>query len=642
MARRVFTIVFVAAMLLGALRPGAHAAGISENLLPDTTKAYFCIPDYQLARQQWNATQLGQLLNDPAMQPFVKDLVRQLEGRRADDAIQLGVELDELEGIADGEVALATLQPGGEKGAHAQVLLAQVTGRVEPARQLLRRIGQNLVNQGAAHTTQKVGNLEIHAYRLPRRGRLDVETAYHFQHDDLLVTTDHEPTARLLAQRLQGSLGGKSLADLPAYQATMKRTLVALENTRPHARWFVEPFGCMEVMRAVRGQDQRRGTDLIKVLRNQGFDAIQGFGGHVALKTEDHEMLHRTFVYAPGKGGDERFELAARMLHFPNTSLPDPQEWVPGSVASYISWNWKMKSAFEYSKTMVNELAGAKAGEDLFEDIIGSIRDDVAGPRVDLRKELVQHLADRATLFTDFREPITPQSERLLMAIQLTDSEKVAETIRKIMEADPDAQRREVAGHVVWEIVSEEPAEVEEIRIVGAGFGPFEEPEPFEEEEEPLLPNMAVTVAHGNLMVASHLDFITHVLTESDGQQPLLSAPDYLRTRAALEKLGADQAAFSFFSRTDKAYRPTYELIRQGKMPESESMLGKLLNRMLGPDDPDAIRRQEIDGSKMPPFEQVRNYLGPAGIFITSQDDGWMVTGCLQHTGFADPAAAGK
>jgi hypothetical protein len=291
-----------------------------------------------------------------------------------------------------------------------------------------------------------------------------------------------------------------------------------------------------------------------------------------------------------------------------------------------------VRDAFEYSKSLVNELAGARAGEDLFEDIIGSIRDDVAGPRVDLRKELVDHLAERATLFTDYREPITPKSERLLLAIELTDSEQVTEAIRKIMESDPDAKKRMVGEHVVWELVSEQPAEVEEIRIVGGGFGPsFDEPERFEEdEEEPILPNMAITVANGHLMIASHLDFMTNVLGQTPAAGSLAAAEDYQALQFGLEKLGADAICLRFFSRSDKAYRPTYELIKRGEMPKSESMLGKLLNRMLGPDERGEVRQQQIDGSTLPEFEQIQRYLGPAGIYVQSRDDGWLVSGFLQ------------
>ena len=52
----------------------------------------------------------------------------------------------------------------------------------------------------------------------------------------------------------------------------------------------------------------------------QGFTAIQGVGGFLNFSTDKYEMLHRTFIYAPGNQaeGQERFELSARMLKFPN------------------------------------------------------------------------------------------------------------------------------------------------------------------------------------------------------------------------------------------------------------------------------------------------------------------------------------
>jgi hypothetical protein len=69
--------------------------------------------------------------------------------------------------------------------------------------------------------------------------------------------------------------------------------------------------------------------------------------------------------------------------------------------------------------------------------------------------------------------------------------------------------------------------------------------------------------------------------------------------------------------------------MRQGKMPEAETMLGKFLNRLWEPADEGQLRSQYIDGSKMPEFSVVEQYLGPGGLFIRSESDGWTVTGCL-------------
>jgi len=63
-------------------------------------------------------------------------------------------------------------------------------------------------------------------------------------------------------------------------------------------------------------------------------------------------------------------------------------------------------------------------------------------------------------------------------------------------------------------------------------------------------------------------------------------------------------------------------------MPESESMLGRALNDLLGP-DPDTTRKQEIDASKAPDFDFVRRHLGPAGTFAVSEEDGWFFKGIM-------------
>ncbi|MDP6447658.1 MAG: hypothetical protein QF805_27925, partial [Pirellulaceae bacterium] len=92
-------------------------------------------------------------------------------------------------------------------------------------------------------------------------------------------------------------------------------------------------------------------------------------------------------------------------------------------------------------------------------------------------------------------------------------------------------------------------------------------------------------------------------------------------------KLGSTADAIRFFARSDEAYHVTYQLIKDGRMPEAESMFGQLLNHVMPAEE--GPRKQQIDGEKMPEFNAIRKYLTPAGFFVQSIDDGWLVTGCL-------------
>jgi hypothetical protein len=58
-------------------------------------------------------------------------------------------------------------------------------------------------------------------------------------------------------------------------------------------------------------------------------------------------------------------------------------------------------------------------------------------------------------------------------------------------------------------------------------------------------------------------------------------------------------------------------------------MLGKFLNNLLLTEEEredGTIRKQLIDGSSLPAFEDVKHYLGPAGRVLRSEKDGWFLT----------------
>ncbi len=637
MSTRVAFTLLASCLVWLAPLSGIRAATPSAKLLPDTTKGYLSVTDVDTLLEKWEETQLGQLMADPVMKPFAEDLQRQIRAKLQRAGVELGLTWDDLRALYGGELCMAAVQPGHDKNRHALVLLIDVTGHEDNARDLLAKVSRNLADKGARKEVVKIGATELSIYTLPKKAEeIRPAVACHALFGDQLLASNDAEVAAGVLRCIEGE-HADTLANVPAFQASMARCEREAGDDVPHIRWFVEPFGYAEVVRAAAGGRKRRGTDMLKVLGNQGFKAIQGVGGHVTLATGKHELLHRTFVYAPpvtidGRPAPERYELAARMLQFPAKTQADgltAQSWIPRQLATYGSFNWKMKEAFGYSESLVNEIAG----EEVFREVIRAIKEDPNGPQVDIEQGVIAHLAERATIAADYRLPITPKSERLLFAVELTDPDAVAATVNKAMETDPDARKREFEGHVIWEILNE-PAEHEVAapKIDGPGFGSFgavEEEEEEDVEEARHIPNMAITVAHGHLIVATHVDFVVDMLKKIDTDDTLAEAADYKTVNSMLDELGADQESMRLFTRTDEAYRPTYELIRQGKMPESETLLGKVLNRLLGSDEEGVIRPAEIDGSKLPNYDAVRRYLGPAGSYMQSEEDGWYVAGCV-------------
>ncbi len=604
----------------------------TEDLLPNTTKGYLSVANVDRLTEAFDKTQLGQLANDPTMKPFVEDLKRQLRENWTQTHQKLGITWEDLEGVPSGEVAIAFMLPNESE--HALVILADVTGHEQQTEALLEKINKNMAAEKAVRSERRVLDATVIVFDIPKRDELPPRQVVYCVKDDLLAATDNLKVMRGIVRRL-GQAGADSLSGLSAFKAIMKRCQEAAGDLEPHARWFIEPFGYADAVRL--DKPKKRGTDMLKILKSEGFTAIEGLGGFVNFSVDKYEMLHRTFIYAPGnQSGGERFTRSARMMKFPNGGNFLPPSWVPRDLATFGAINVDTKNAFENSKTLVNQIVG----DEVFEDVLESIKTDENGPKIDIRRDLIGYLGNRITFISDLQLPITPKSERLLVAVETTDDKRMAEVIKDWMETDPDTRRREIAGHVVWEIVDEE-AELPMVTIENSPLdGQLPEEEADEEEERALPLNSAVTVAYGQLFVASHIDILIKVLTEYENGPKLAGSADYLRVEAEIGKLSQPEQFGQAFTRTDEAYRGVYELLRTGKMPESESLMGKLLNSLLGDSKEGVPRPQRIDGSKLPDYDMVRRYLGPAGMTMTSEAAGWLLTGFTLTKEAKAPASA--
>ena len=617
-----------AALICGSAAGVAAAAPLHEALLPETTQGFVLVEDVEQFRESWERTQFGQLLEDPVMQPFVEDLRDQLKNRLSRLDNRLGLTIEDLEGVPGGALTMAAIQPA--EGEAAMAVLVDITGHEPQAQALLEKIETRMAEQKATRQTRTASDAELAVYTLPPgEGEQQNRTRVVFILDKTLVATDNLAVAEEIAGRFIGE-HDDNLASRAAFQAVMRRAAQSQPDLAPEVRWFVNPFGYAEVMRAADlGQEQRGGKDMLKILASQGFTAIQGVGGFANLDVEGkYELLHRTVIYAPpvpGAPEGQRYELAARMLQFPNGGAHNPQPWVPRDLATYVSFNWKVAEAFEYSETLVDAIVGE---EGVFEDVIDSIEQDPNGPQIDLRSDLVAYLGTRATVVTDYTLPITPKSERLVVAIEAVEPGPLADTIEKTMKTDPDARRVEFGEHIIWEIV-EQPQDLPQLPdLQFDGFDPIGGADG-DHQEKRKLPNSAVAVANGQLYVASHSDFLKKVLAEHAPRETLAQAFDYQMVMTELARLHSAPISMRAFSRTEEEYRPTYELIRSNQMPQSKTLLGQLLNLLLGEGEEGELRRQRIQGDKLPEFEAVRRYFGPAGIVVSSEENGWFALGIL-------------
>jgi hypothetical protein len=594
------------------------------------------VTNAEQAQQHFDQTQFGQMLDDGVMEDFRKSLDTQIRDKFGDLTNRLGFTYDDLDGVIAGELALAIIDRP-EKEEASLAILMDVTGRDAAVKNYLAAVEKRLTASGGVKQEIEAGDTTLTTYLIPAKNGKDepIETVY-FQRDNVLVGINGREEAQAMLKRFAGS-PTDNLQSQPAFQATMAKLQTASGNLQPEIRLYADPFGLTYALRTLdKAARLREDKDLAKILQDQGFDAIQGVGGYVnMLPDADSEVVYRAAVYAPPAKGMEndplRWNLAMRMLQMPNVADLTPQSWVPRMCARYATYNVDVLNAFDHFGTLFDAIEGHK---DAFKTSMEGIEQDAYGPRVNVRDELVAHMGSRISLVTDYSMPISVNSERSLIAIEAKEEAKLADTIQRIMEKEPDIERREFGNFVIWERVPEDVS-IQELSIDAPGLTPLSIDEPAAEddsEEEHVLPNSAVCVAYGQLMIASDIKYLEYLLQGFGQREMLVNSGDYEMVSARMDQLAPGPRCGWSFVRTDEAFRPTYELIRQGRMPESKTMFGKFLNRMLTTEvekEEGVLRKQKLDGSELPSFEAVRRYFGPAGRVLKSDADGWLLTGTV-------------
>lgn len=596
----------------GMISVSSAMAQPADSLLPPTTKSFLCADDYPTFRQEFDKTQYGKMYADPIATPFLSSLADQWQERFAPGSQRLGIRFDDLSEVGGKEVCLAAIQPKNEPKAHAQVWLIDASGKIAAANALLAREGAKLVKERFVRSSQKEGAVALTVYTQPAAAGAAPVQVVHILHGNRLIVANHLETAVLLVKRLSAP-SAENLAGVKAYQESMKRAKAASAGVVPHLRWFREPLGLMEVRRAARGGLRPRRRDRLEVLRRQGFNGIQGEGGYLfcappSVPTAD--IVYKGYVYAPPP-----FKLAARMLNFPNGGPIPAPAWVPDDVAQYMSFNWMLRDAFEYSKTLIDDW-NAEMG--LFDDILESLRTDPSGPKINVRQAIVAHLGTKAHYLTDYVVPPAPgtdwtKAERWLLAFETTNEAAARAGIDQLFRNDPQAKKHEHDGIRIYEL--EDDADNQANR--GGRAAPRQRP-------AERRPNRTMLVAHGHLMIASHVDYAIKLLSKAKAGQTLGSQAEYHATSKELNTIGAGQDSFHYFARTQKSYRVDYENMKRGTMNKSESQLARMLNEMF--DDPN---QKPLDGSKMPEFSAVEKYFRPSGAWVRSESDGWQVNGFL-------------
>ncbi len=603
----------------------------SEQLLPNSTRAWISVPNPKTLNEAFATTQLGQLSHDEKLKPFMDDLRDQIRARFNDDRVRHGIKLSKFESLDTGEICLAGILPRDAAGdvqrnKHGLIMLINVTRCKPEAQKLLDEAAADLRKDNVASAVEKFGEVEATKWTFPlREGVLNERVAFHAIAGGWLISSNNrELFGHVITQATDAKAPADgTLAKDEVFIEVLKRSKIDSDDIPTHVRWFVDPFGYLDLARVIAEEDQdpdtkQRSTNFAKIVSSSGFDAIKGVSGQLALATGQQEMIHRTFVFAPADqdAGDKKYPKSAAILDFYNRDkiVFEPEAWVPETASSYVTFTWNLDKVVNN----IFHVVDAVTDEGSFERMVQNIKES---NNVDVRK-LVECLNNRISIVSEVVKPIDINSEKIVVGVGIRkDEEDVRQQVKNFFGS---ALKIDVVEDI--EIYSEAITEEEDD---GDIFGDEAEEEADAGGSGDVMEQKFVAVKQGYVLISNDLEYLKRIVTAKP--QSLQKSADFIRIREMLDKFATpDEVSLRHFARLDRVFEVNYELIRSDKIQSANTILAKILTAAREEAEKEGVEAKKFDPSKMPDYDAtVAPYLGPTGWVMESKDDGWLITSCL-------------
>lgn len=566
----------LAAALLSAWLLSATAAQAERppliRLIPKDTLALVTVPDTQQLFDRFNQTNFGRMMQDPQVRPLVKQLYDGLRAELGGVEERLGVTLDELLKLPQGELCLA-LAPSPE-GSLALIALIEVKDQHHTAKKLLDKVSLELANQGVEFGEETVGGTHITYYQLRRR-----QFAYFDRDGALVLSTNLEALKYMLAAWESGL--DEPLADNRAFAAVREKCR-GLKDEPPQFFWYADPIGLTKALVPREGAN----AFLLALLQPLGLEGIRAVGGSLTMSTERFDAVAQAYLLLqePREG----------ILNLPTFISGDtkPESWVPDDAAGYTTINFDFAQTYDKVQRLVDRFTaeGTTAAQ---------VQQSFDGLGINFESEFLDLLDNRVTIVGWMKKPsIVLNDSAQILGLRLKDPAKAKPVIEKVAERFSDRiEKDNYAGVVYYRIKANRRPRVQAQR---------------DDNQRP-MPAFALIGNH--LVLSTHHAAIERAIIASrDTSHSLAEAIDFkLIVSQAENMVGEGQLCLFSFGRPEEGFRMMYDLATNKGNREALQRRAEN-NRGL------RVMHQALQANPLPPFESLRKYLAPGGAVLV--DDG--------------------
>jgi hypothetical protein len=357
--------------------------------------------------------------------------------------------------------------------------------------------------------------------------------------------------------------------------------------------FFADPIELAQVYQA----DPDDGLDPRVIAAKHGFDAIQGVAGKAEIGGASYDILYRLNVHAP-----QPHTRSMPVFAFKNQASLEIPAWMPDYLHTMERIQIDLSNFLQHVAGPFDDLVADGTLQDILQDMKAA-----DGPGVDLEAELFQQFDSTLWLLAESSFPPTRTSERSVLCIPLKNPQLVADAVFRLLKDDPNSQANRIPGetNVLWK------------------FG-------LQESSGPNFSSSGVMVANDCLILASNIEAIRRLVLTANGAAPRLGiAPDLLSTFDQLDQLAGAEGFLRLFIRIDRDVRSAYELLRAGKVEDSESIYAQMVNRAIA--SARAAGKSLPDFATLPEFAQVEPYLGIGAAHGKTVVAGWEFSGFIRR-----------
>jgi hypothetical protein len=577
--------VFASLLALSALTSLVKAERpTAPKLLPESTLAYARVHDAKDLVAAFQESGIGRMFNDPQVSPFIKDLYSSASDAFGAIEAEVGLPLDDLLAIPQGEMCLALV--GADQGQPAVVGIIQVNDNLESAEKLVDRIIGRVENRGGGMESVEVEGTLVTVLKRPNAGRVVI-----FDREGALVVSNDLD----LAKQILGVWSGKAkdvktFADNPHFTAIMKQC-AGIQGERPQITWFVDPISLAQ--QATRGNFSAAAA--MAFLEPLGLNGVRGAGGSLIMRPEaEFETINQFHILLdnPRKG-------LVKMVAF-SEGETTPEKFVPATVASYITINWDLEQTYNEADRILSEI---RQEENALDAEVKRRIDDATG--IDFKKDVLDQLTGRATLFTWIQKPSRFNSQCTFIGFKVKDEKPLKETLEKI------------TGRFGIELEKKSFGGVEYYRLP---IGQQAQDNPNFDEEILRVPEPMIAFFDGYVAYLDSEQLLKEIVKTSRKEgASLASTEDYMEIAGKIEDhTHGELLGMMAFARPEEGLRSIYEIARSDSTKQRLADAG---------DNPlfTALHRA-LDKNELPPFDVLAKYFSPTGTIVTNTETGihWM------------------